>query len=167
MPAIIIKALENTDQRVRSGKAVIAPFLFAAFLWPPVLARFESLHASGKPAIEALHRACDHVVAEQCAAVAIPRRVSSVIREIWELEYRLAERRPRTIKGLLENRRFRAAYDFMLLRQAVGERDDELCNWWTKIQEAPEPVVIEMTAELKGGSGRSRSRRPRKRKPAQ
>lgn len=166
IPAIIRQALENTDARVRQGKPVIAPFLFAAFLWPPVKERFESLHHDGKPAIEALHRACDHVVAAECEAVAVPRRISSVVREIWELEHRLGERRPRTVKGLLENRRFRAAYDFMLLRRAAGERDEELCQWWTTIQDANEPVVVEMISALGGPRGKRRSRRPRKRKPS-
>ncbi len=168
VPAIVIRALENTDARVNEGKAVISPFLFAALLWPPVRERFDALRSSGRPAIEALHRASDHVVAEECAAVAVPRRVSSVTREIWELEHRLADRRPRAVKGLLENRRFRAAYDFMMLRNAVGERDAELCQWWTRIQEASEAQVVEMIATLPGGGGRRRSRRPRKRKnPAQ
>lgn len=163
VPPIVMQALENTDARVNEGKAVIAPFLFAALLWPPVRERFDTLRSSGRPAIEALHRASDHVVAEECTAVAVPRRVSSVTREIWELEHRLADRRPRAVKGLLENRRFRAAYDFMMLRHAVGERDAELCEWWTRIQDASEAQVVDMIAGLPGG-GRRRSRRPRKRK---
>lgn len=167
IPSIIMHALENTDARVREGKPVISPFLFAALLWPPVRERSESLHQSGRPVVEALHRACDQVFEQECEAVAVPRRVSSVVREIWELEHRLAERRPRTIKGLLENRRFRAAYDFMLLRNSVGERDDDLCRWWTEIQNAGEPQVVEMTAGLHGSGGKRRARRPRKRKPVQ
>ncbi|GJL84156.1 MAG: poly(A) polymerase I [marine bacterium B5-7] len=169
IPPIIGKALANTDARVQQGKPVIAPFLFTAMLWMPIQARFEQLKDAGKPPIEALHRATDQVVADECHSVAIPRRVSSVVREILEIEHRLAERRSRSIHGLLENRRFRAAYDFMLLRNAVGERDDELVKWWTDIQDAPEPVVVEMISALKASSGkrRSRSRRTRKRKPSE
>ncbi len=167
IPSIVVQALRNTDRRVRDGKAVIAPFLFAAFLWPPVSKRFESLRADGKPAIEALHRACDHVVAQECTAVSVPRRVSSVVREIWELEQRLGERHPRAVRGLLENRRFRAAYDFMLLRRDAGEREAELCEWWTRIQEAPEAEVVEMISAVPGGGRRRRSRRPRKRRANQ
>lgn len=166
IPEIVERALHNTDARVREGKAVIAPFLFAAMLWPPVEDRFTALVASDMPPIEALHRAAEQVFEEECQAVAIPRRVSSVVREIWEQEYRLGERRPRSVRGLMENRRFRAAYDFLLLRQAVGERGEELASWWTRIQEVSESEASEMIAALPGG-GKRRSRRPRKRKPTQ
>lgn len=168
IPPIFLKGLESTDRRVAAGKPVIAPFLFAAALWPAVNHRLDSMRDQGRAAVESLHRAAEAVFAEECRAVLVPRRVSSVVREIWELEHRLGERRPRTIKGLLENRRFRAAYDFMLLRESVGERDPELVAWWTRIQEESDPAAVEMIAALGGGgSSRKRRRRPRKRKPAQ
>ncbi len=169
LPEIVSRALANTDARVEQDKPVIAAFLFAALLWLPVRDAQAALIASGMPPLEALFRACDDVVAEQCQTVALPRRVTGVMREIWELEYRLVDRRQRNIRMLMENRRFRAGYDFLLLRCETGERDQELADWWTRIQEVDEATRHEMIGQLGGGDrgrSRSRSRRPRKRRPA-
>ncbi len=169
IPQIITHALRNTDKRVKQDKPVIAAFLFAAFLWPAAQKRCSVLIESGTPPIEALQRACDDVVADECKVVAIPRRVSAVVREIWELEYRLRERRPRSIQGILENRRFRAAYDFLLLRCEIDDGDAELADWWRRIQVVDDATRHEMIGKLRGsldGKRRRRSRRPRTRKPA-
>ena len=103
------------------------------------------------------------VVGRENQRVAIPRRVSTVIFEIWELQDRLEARRPRTIARLLENKRFRAAYDFLVLRSQAGELDEALTQWWTKIQEVDPPEQQQMIKSLTGGGPGHKRRRARKR----
>ncbi|MEC9078912.1 MAG: polynucleotide adenylyltransferase PcnB, partial [Pseudomonadota bacterium] len=91
------------------------------------------------------------------------RRVSTVVIEIWDMQNRLESRRPRMIDKLLEHRRFRAAYDFLLLRSEAGELDPQLAEWWTDIQECDQPSRQKMIKEL-GGSGAPRKRRKRPRR---
>ncbi len=127
-------ALKNTDQRVRQGKPVIAAFLFAVLLWRPFRREFDR-RSSGTPFNEAVWAAGDRVFARQCSRVAVPRRVSGAVVEIWEMQFWLEARRPRAVPRMLESRRFRAGYDFLTLRRRTGEVDEELVRWWTDIQE--------------------------------
>ncbi len=133
---LIHMALENTDQRVRQGKPVIAAFLFAVLLWKPFTAELARRRQSqSMPLNEAVWMAADAVFARQSRRVAVPRRVSSASVEIWDMQFRLERRRRGGVPNLLAERRFRAAYDFLLLRQRVGEVAEELAQWWTDIQE--------------------------------
>ena len=131
--SLIEIALENTDQRVGQGKPVIAAFLFAVLLWRPFQA--ELALRPGMPFGEAAWAAGDAVFARQARRVAVPRRVSAAVIEIWEMQSELESRRPRAVMRLLAGRRFRAAYDFLLLRRRVGEGPEEAAEWWTGIQE--------------------------------
>ena len=79
------------------------------------------------------------VIGRESQRISIPRRVSTIVYEIWELQGRLESRRPRTIHRLLENKRFRAAYDFLVLRGGAGEVPESLAEWWTQIQEHSVP----------------------------
>lgn len=166
LPDVPRRALRNTDARVAAGKPVIAPFLFAALLWPAVDGRMKSLADSGESSLDVLHRAIDAVVEGSSEVVAIPRRVSAVTREIWDLEHRLRERRPRRVADLLANRRFRAAFDFLLLRVESGDGDARLARWWEEIQELDYAGRRAMIDALGADPRRRRSRRPRKRKLA-
>ena len=148
-------ALRNTDQRLADRKPVISPFLFSVLLWRQVQ-QYSRMKSGGNHAIfETLHQSADRVLQELYPTVRIPRRISAVMIEIWELQIRLEQRRPRTIKRLLSHRRFRAAYDFLLLRAGAGEVSDSLADWWTEIQEMPPADVQRMIQEL-GKSGSQR-----------
>ena len=166
---LILLALESTDQRVRAGKPVIPAFFFAVLLWRPFRQAMEQLQANGMPGSESVWKAGERVIREQTARIAVPKRVSVPVVEIWEAQRWLEERRPRTVRRLLANRRFRAAYDFLLMRSRVGEVPAELAEWWTRIQEVDEPDREQMICALQGGGGgsgrRRRRRRPRKRPP--
>ena len=157
-------ALRNTDQRVADRKPVISPFLFSVLLWRQVQQAWHMKSGGNRSIFENLHRSADRVLEELHPTVRIPRRISAVMIEIWELQIRLEQRRPRTIKRLLSHRRFRAAYDFLLLRAGTGEVSDALADWWTKIQEMPPADVQRMIQGLEQGKPRRKAGTRRKRK---
>lgn len=123
-------ALTKTDTRVRADKPVAPSFLFAALLWHDVQQRWQQYTANGEYPVPALQRAMDDVLDLQTEKLAIHRRYSSDMREIWGLQLRL-EKRGRTAFKLLEHPRFRAGYDFLLLRCESGDLDPAIGQWWT------------------------------------
>ncbi|MGI9316246.1 MAG: polynucleotide adenylyltransferase PcnB [bacterium] len=164
---LIQYALENTDRRIAQDKPVIPAFLFAVVLWGPFSERYRQLSQGSRNTVQAMHQASDEVFAAQCLQVSVPRRVSTPSIEIWELQGTLERRRPRTIRSILENRRFRAGYDFLLLRARIGEVDQELVDWWTRIQDLDNDGRGKMIGELSPDKSHRRSRKrrsPRKRK---
>lgn len=160
--ALIEKAIANTAQRMTEGRPVTPAFIFAALLWPAV--RAQALHIESeqdKPAIPALAIAQSLVVERQVRSVSIPKRFSVPMREIWQLQPRFHKRSGKQPRRLLTHPRFRAAYDFLLLRAEVGEVNSELAQWWTDIQESPDMPVAESKprkrrSKRRGGRGRKR-----------
>ncbi|WP_321350559.1 polynucleotide adenylyltransferase PcnB [Halopseudomonas oceani] len=165
---LVRQALRNTDERIAQDKPVTPAFLFAALLWPALPQRVQHLEEQGIPAIPAYQQAAHELLAEQCLHTAIPKRFSIPMREIWDMQPRLERRSGRRADQLLEHPRFRAAYDFLLLREAAGEQTDGLGLWWTQYQDAGPDQRRQMIRELgdgnKSGGKRSRSR-PRRNKP--
>ena len=157
-------ALRNTDQRVADRKPVISPFLFSVLLWRQVEQAWHMKSGGNRSIFENLHRSADRVLEELHPTVRIPRRISAVMIEIWELQIRLEQRRPRTIKRLLSHRRFRAAYDFLLLRAGAGEVSGSLADWWTKIQEMPPTDVQQVIQGLEQSKPQRKKSTRRKRK---
>ena len=128
-------ALTSTDERVRAGKPVSPSFLFATLLWHDVQTRWQKYTGAGEFPVPALHRAMDDVLEMQTEKLAIHKRYSADMREIWGLQHRL-EKRGRSALKLLEHQRFRAGYDFLLLRCESGELDAEVGQWWTDFIES-------------------------------
>jgi len=161
-PVLIEQALRNTDQRVRDGLPVTPGFLFAALLWPRVRVRATTLIDGGVPPVEALAEAGEGAIVAQAERVSIHRRFSGMAKEIWCMQPRFEKRRGKRALRLMSERRFRAAYDFLLLRALENPELQELADWWTEIQEAgPE----ESKAAVHPAGSRKR-RRPRRRKVA-
>jgi len=158
----VMLALQRTDERVREDKPISPGFLFAALLWHEVLAAWRAGEAEGKSTMLALFEAIDRVIEDQSANLAIPRRFSSDMREIWILQARLSNRSGRRPFALLGNPRFRAAYDFLLLRCESGELDLEIGQWWERFQHAGEDERRKML--LPAENGRRRRRRRKKAK---
>jgi len=131
----VSRALENTDERINSGKPVTPAFLFAALLWEPLRRDAERLEAEGESTAAAIQQAAGHVLAEQARHTGIPKRFSIPMREIWQLQPRFRHRTGKRARRLVEHPRFRAAYDFMCLRAAAGEEMGDCCSWWTEFQE--------------------------------
>ena len=159
----ISQALINSDNRVEQGKPVVPAFLFSVLLWPQANARHQKLLEAGEPPIPALQKACQDAIAAQQSYVSIPRRFTQNIREIWEMQPRLIQRRKNRIHPMLEHPRFRAAYDFLLLREQSGEQLDQAGSWWTEFQDSNKEQRDALIDALPGAK-RKRSK-PRRRKP--
>jgi poly(A) polymerase len=159
-------ALEQTDARVLSGKPVSPAFLFAALLWHEVLAAWKKIQHQGQNRIPALFRAMDEVLEIQTEKLAIPRRFTAVMKEIWAMQPRLEQRSGRRPFALITQERFRAAFDFLVLRASSGEAPAELAQWWEKFQRASERDREAMLLAPQPGERRRRRRRRRKTPPS-
>ena len=156
-------SLEQTDTRIRSGKSVSPAFLFAALLWHEVLAAWKAIQEKETRSIPALYLAMDQVLDAQTDKLSIPRRLTATMKEIWALQPRLEQRSGKRALVLLTHPRFRAGYDFMLLRADSGEVAMELANWWTRFQDAE---TEERNAMLIPDSAPKKKRPRRRRKSA-
>lgn len=182
--ALLLAALKNTDQRVADDEPVTPVFLFAVLLWGPVRMRAAALEAAGEPPIQAMLLAADEVADGQQGRVAIPRRITTPMKELMVMQLRLQRTRGRRVLGMLGQGRFRAAYDFLCLRAQVGDADPLLADFWTGLQAmdendrvaAVDPGARREAGPAAGGEAagdgtepaarpRRRRRRPRKRKP--
>jgi poly(A) polymerase len=138
-------------------------FLFAALLWHEVLAAWKKAEQRGLRPFPALFEAMDAVLEIQTEKLAIPRRFTAVMKEIWALQPRFEQRSGRRPFALLAHERFRSGFDFLVLRSASGEAPEELSQWWEKFQHAGEAERQAMLmAPLPGEQKRRRRRRRRK-----
>ena len=147
------RVLDNTDQRIAEGKSVTPAFLFSAFLWIPIIANFNGKTAQRMNVLE-IQKAGSRVLAPQQKATAIPRRVTSMMREIWTLQPRLQRYTGRRALQLLSHPRFRAAFDFLVLRAQAGGELQERAQWWTEIQSKAPEEQAQMARQLEGKSHR-------------
>jgi len=159
-PQLIQLALASTDKRINESKPVTPAFVLAALLWWPFVAEKKRLVDEGETHLAASHEAALNVISKQQLFTSIPKRFSGPMRDIWHLQARLPNTRGKKPAVLLGHKRFRAAYDFLLLREQSGEKLDDLGAWWTNFQEQ-NPIEQTSTPE----DSRSPSRRPRKRRP--
>ena len=157
------KAMKNTDERVAEEKPVTPAFLIAALLWQSVRERADVLQAQGMQEYLALGEAADEVLSKQVQRTAIPRRFSVVTRQIWTMQPRFNNTQGRRAKSLMNERRFRAAYDFLLLRAEEDSSLNDLCEHWTEAQ-----IGVELNTgqndRYKNDSRRKPRRRPRRRR---
>ena len=131
---LIKAALESTDRRLREGLPVTPAFIYAALLWYPFINEKKRLEKEGASHIEAINEASNNVLAKQQLFTSIPRRFSVPMRDIWHLQFRLTKRNGRKAEAILRHKRFRAAYDFLLLREQAGENLNNLGEWWSVYQ---------------------------------
>ena len=160
----VMLALQNTDQRIQEGKPTSPAFLFAALLWHEVLSAWSQRQKAGERPVPALHASMDEVLDRQREQLAIPRRYDAVMKEIWLMQPRFEQRSGQRPLRLLMQSRFRAAYDFLLLRCESGEVDAELGLWWDEFQDASDERRAEMLVPDSGGP--KKRRRRRRKKPA-
>ncbi len=155
-------ALAQTDERVLAERPVSPAFLFAALLWHEVLAASKARQARGERPVAALEHAMDEVLDTQCATLAITRRLTATMREIWAMQPRFEQRSGTRAYRLLEAPRFRMAYDFLALRAASGEVSADLEEWWRAFQGAD---ADSRKAMLLPDTGPRKRRRRRRKKP--
>jgi poly(A) polymerase len=156
----VSRGLDNTDRRILDRKPVSPAFLFAVLLWEPVRRRWQQLQEEDRSAIEAMAMASHEIATRQQHQVAIPKRHGLPMREIWMLQPRLERRQGKRPMVLIGHPRFRAAYDFLLLRAQAGEVDPEVADWWTRFQEVDAGERARMAGAVK------RKRRRRRRRPS-
>src|SRR5712675_1098884 len=156
-------ALAQTDERVQSERPVSPAFLFAALLWHEVLAAWKTRQSRGERSIPALENAMDEVLDTQCAMLAITRKLTATMREVWGMQPRFEMRSGQRPYRVLEAPRFRMAYDFLALRAASGEVPADLEAWWRAFQAADAESRQAML--LPDTGPRKRRRRRRKKHP--
>ncbi len=157
----VMLALQNTDDRINQGKSSNPSFLFASLLWHEVLKIWQT-HKEHAPMIPALYMAMDDVIKQQAKKLAIHNRFVSTMKEIWAMQPRFEQRAGKRPFGLLTHPRYRAAYDFMLLRCASGEIPTEIGEWWTTFADANS---ADRTAMLLPDTNPKKRRRRKRKKP--
>lgn len=160
---LITQAMKNTDGRIARGKPVTPAFLFAALLWPAVALKSDEIVRSGSSEGSPVNAAGQQVLLSSLQRVAIPKRFSIPMREIWDLQPRLDKCSSKRAKSLLALRRFRAAFDLLLLRAEHDQTLGTVVTFWEEQQQLfPEVVGSQPAPEIP-----KKRRRPRRRKPAQ
>ncbi|HEY1136995.1 MAG TPA: polynucleotide adenylyltransferase PcnB [Xanthomonadaceae bacterium] len=170
---MLIEGLRATDARVAADEPVSPAFLFALLLWPAYCRTLAMLQAQGVQVADAERRAADRVTLHQVDTVALPRRFSLPMQEIWLLQSRFSLRQRKRVVRLLAHPRFRAAYDFLLLRQTASDGHSADIAFWLEAQHDPDHAlaVNVVRAELDGdaaeeGGDARKPRRRRRRRPA-
>ena len=152
---LVYGALQNTDERIRTGKSVTPSFLYAVFLWGPIRVLARQLELDGLSPKVAHEAATKDTVISQLRYTSIPKRLSYPMRDIWDLQYRFYRKRGKQVFRLYQHARFRAAYDFLCLRAGAGEPVDKLCEWWTVFQDADEATQRRMSRSSGGRTGKT------------
>ncbi|TNV19274.1 polynucleotide adenylyltransferase PcnB [Buttiauxella sp. B2] len=169
MERMIALVLKNTDNRIQNDMRVNPAFLFSAIFWYPQLEMAQKLtQESGLAYMDAFALAMNEVLDEACRALAIPKRITTLVRDIWGLQLRLSRRQGKRAWKLMEHPKFRAAYDLLALRAEVENNQEllRLTKWWGEFQVAAPPAQKDMLDVLGDEpTVRRRHRRPRKRAP--
>jgi poly(A) polymerase len=162
--SLVEQGLANTDARISEGKSVTPAFLFAVLLWGEVRDEARLGIERGLDGPEAWSRAAAKVVGEQCQRVAIPRRFTFTMEEIWSLQPRFEQVQRKRVFRLMAHPRFRAAFDFLLLRADESPAMRELGQWWAHAQRLPQDVLAAALPVL-GGAAAESAPAPAVRKP--
>ena len=157
---LIRAALDNTDKRIAVDLPVTPAFIYASLFWYPFIEEKKRLEEDGVSYVEASNEAAANIIAKQQLFTSIPRRFSGQIRDIWNLQFRLSNRHGKKVNALVRHKRFRAAYDFLLLRELAGEKLNNLGEWWTNYQDANE--TERQTMKPKPRRARRRPRREKR-----
>ncbi len=141
----IARALENSDKRIAEEKSVTPYFLLSALLWESVQSQAKKAIGKGEDESFAYQNAASQVLSKQVKSISMPKRVTQSMREVWQLQLRFNKRIGARPYRLFSHPRFRAAYDFLLLRAETGGTETELAEWWTRFQQADEAEKKKMT----------------------
>ena len=156
----ITQALINTDIRIQEKKGIAPAFLYAALLWPAVKHQAVKLKKEDLPLLQVYQIAGQEVLEKQLKQILIPKRFGIPMREIWTMQARLASRKGKRPLKLLPVPRFRASYDFLLLREQSGETQlTELCDWWTEIQKVSEEEQLAMCKNVSKGNRKKKAKK--------
>ena len=163
--------LDSTDQRIEEGKRINPAFMFAAMLWYPLQEKAKQLMEKRKLSFyDAIMEASNYVLDDQVRTIAIPRRHTATIREIWQLQLRMPRRNGKRAFRLMELNKFRAGYDFLEMRGEVEQGETaQLAKWWETFQNAGrnmrQAMVADLDASVEGQPKQRRRKNYRKKKP--
>ena len=143
----LLRLFEHTDERLRTGKSINPAYLLAGMLWYPLLQRYYYHQSSGMREMPALEIAMGEVLNEQFKTLAIPKRFVNMLREIWGMQFQFERRYGRRPFKLVYQHRFRAGYDFLLLRAEADPNIAPLAQWWTQFYEGNEDERHQLIAE--------------------
>lgn len=148
---MIAKALNSTDERIRDNLRVNPAFLFAALLWYPLREKIDELkNEGGLNSYDAMMLAANDILAESCRAVALHRRYTAVVREIWALQFQFPKRSGKRPMQTLEQVKFRAGFDLLVMRAEIEGGDlVELSAWWHEFQFSNDSQRVEMLNQVK------------------
>jgi poly(A) polymerase len=163
---MLLRGLANTDARINADKSVTPAYLFAALLWPAYAFELQRLLEQGHDLATSEQRAADRVTLRQIERVAIPRRFSVPMHEIWWLQSRFTARQKKRVMRVLSHPRFRAAFDFLELRAAVVPELREEFEFWREAQGLPPDVLADKltAAAVKDDGGGAGTRKRRRRR---
>jgi poly(A) polymerase len=150
---LLVAGLANTDERVHAGKSVTPTFLFTLLLYGPIAAYIEQQPPERWGDVGTILDACDAALREAAKRVTIPKRFSLGVRDMFALQPQLEHPRSRRVLRLIEQPRFRAAFDLLLLRAQVGMAQQELVDWWAALQAASPAQRQEMAVALEAARG--------------
>jgi poly(A) polymerase len=153
---VILQALKNTDDRVKNQQSISPGFLMAALLWPTLL---EKCSRDGEINIRKFFRSMDGVLRNQQKLTAVPRKFSSYIKDIWVLQLKLHSRIGSQPYKTLRHPRFRAAYDFLLVRERAANDKNGLGKWWTDFQKNDDSLRGSLIAQMKEKSDEESSKK--------
>jgi poly(A) polymerase len=152
---LLVAGLANTDERVQAGKSVTPTFLFTLLLYGPIAAYIEKQPPDKWADVGTILDGCDHALREVLQRVMIPKRFSLGVRDMFALQPQLEHPRSRRVLRLVEQPRFRAGYDLLLLRAKVGMAPRDVADWWTALQSVSPQQRQEMAQALEAARGRS------------
>ncbi|MCX7545544.1 polynucleotide adenylyltransferase PcnB [Marinicella gelatinilytica] len=138
---LLVHAFNNTDERLKNGLSVTPVFLTACILWPSCVHLYELYRGQGRSPHDALHQAAGQVLSQQQKHLMIPRAIQNGVRQMWILQLRFKKMFGKGIYSTLHHPRFRAGYDFLLLRHQVDNHLNKEADFWTQIQNMPPEAI--------------------------
>ena len=164
---MILKTLTNTDIRIRQEKSVTPAFFYAALLWYPLQQKAQDIVLeSGLPLYDAFVTAMADVIEEQCRTIGIPRRFSTVTKEIWQLQLRLEKNQGMRAFKLVDHPKFRAAYDLLQLRGSIeSDNVTTVAHWWKSFVNAGDDERLQIARKANKNQPKRNNQRRRRTKP--
>ena len=131
---LIRNALSNTDDRIKKNKPVTPAFLFAVLLWPALDSASKEFGSNNSVKSNLFQLKVQNILDNQLSTVAIPKRFISSIKDIWHLQKKLETFKGKKAIQIINHLRFRAAYDFFILRAEIDENLKSKSDFWRTIQ---------------------------------
>lgn len=161
---LIYLLCDNTDKRIENQQSVAPGFFFAVLLWAPLVEQKNRLMKQGQSEQDAIINAAQIVLRKQAKFVSIPRRVTAFMHEVWILQPRLTRKKDKRVMSAFMHPRFRAGFDFLILRAEIGDEVEDSVVWWTEFQEMDEKDRPQQLKHSHNNSRYHRNKGPRRRR---